>query len=661
MSLFQATLAVLILGALASLLAGRSRLGNTIGPLAALAGSLLGLGAVGAGPWAGIVSVTLPWGLPFGAGRLGLDPLSRLFLLPVFVLGGLCALSGRVALAHDQDKNRGAHWFFYLLLVAAMAVVLTARDAILFLVAWEIMSLAPFFLISFHDEQLSVRDASWIYLVAAHLGAVLLLVFFTLLWQDAGSTDFAAFVAAGLRGGPAAATALFLLALGGFGAKAGIIPLHVWLPEAHPAAPSHVSAFLSGAMINAGLYGILRSLAFLGPIRPGWGGLVLALGLVSGLLGILQALGQSNIKRMLAYSSVENMGIILLGLGAGMIGVANANAAIAFLGFGGALFHVLNHAAFKGLLFLGAGELLHAAGTVQMDRLGGLQKRLPATGVLFLLGCAGIMGLPPFPSFAGELLLYLGLAHGGELPGLISQMGLLAALCGLAAIGGLALFCFAKAYGIVFLGEPRSEAARTATAPGPAALAPLAVLALYGLLAGLFAPAVFELVAPAAFHLAGGLGNNAAGPALASAASGILAKVALLGLGVVVASLLVLLLRRRLLAGRSVRQGRTWDCGYAAPDARMQYSDASLSEPLSKELGSAMGLHLDVSSPRGYFPKRGRLSVTAPDRLQLSVFVPIFEAARQVCDAVKLLQHGQIHLYILYILAVLVALLLWKL
>ncbi|MCQ2445069.1 MAG: hypothetical protein MJ061_06250, partial [Mailhella sp.] len=390
-----------------------NRLANTLGPAAAAVACVLGLFGIFSGEWTGSESFILAWGLPFGQLAFGLDPLSRIFLLPVFILGLTCALAGAISLRHSDpaEHNLGAHWFFYLVLMLGMTCVMTARDGLFFMLSWELMSLSPFFLIDFNDRDQQVQDASWTYLVAAHLGAVLLIAFFALLWQENGSTLFSAMAVKT----PFHATLLFFLALIGFGAKAGFAPLHVWLPEAHPAAPSHVSALLSGAMLNAGLYGILRAFDFIGDTQalPAWSGwLIMGVGVITALMGILKALGQSHLKRLLAYSSVENMGLMLMAAGVGLVGIRNGSAELAALGFSGCIFHMLNHSAFKGLLFLCAGEVLHSTGTVQMTMLGGLQKKMPLLGCLFALGAASIACLPPFNGFAGEFIISIAMVTG---------------------------------------------------------------------------------------------------------------------------------------------------------------------------------------------------------------------------------------------------------
>jgi len=661
MEWFGAALGLMLGGALLSLALGARSSANAVGAGGVVLGCLAGLVGLLSGPFAGQVSLTLPWGLPMGALALGLDPVSRLFLLPVFVLGAACAVSGAANLGgeHAAKSRLGPHWFFYSLLLAGLTLVMLARDAVLFLIAWELMSLAPFFLIAHHDDEAEVREASWVYLAAAHLGAVCLIAFFALFWAQAGGSGFETLARAATAGHLATPVLLFVLALIGFGAKAGFVPFHVWLPEAHPAAPSHVSAVLSGAMINAGLYGLWRTLELLAPAAPWQGWVLLCLGLGTAVAGILQGLAQGHLKRLLAYSSVENMGLVLTGLGLGCVGRQAGLPAVAALGLAGALFHVLSHAALKGLLFLCAGEVLHAVHTVRFALLGGLGKRLPVVGAACALGATGIAGLPPLAGFAGELTLALAMLQGLELPGLLPRVGMAAALATLAAVGGFALAALAKAYGLTFLGEPRTPAAAKAQQPGWLALAPIVALAGCCLAMGLGAPWLFVLVAKAALTFPG-LDPSIARDALYTAQGmqwGVLAVSCLL-LGLVG---LLLFLRARLLSSGRVRREATWGCGYTAPSARIQYGPASFVEPTAKVLGTVMGLSRRLDMDPGYFPARASLHVAAPDRLRVSFFTPAFEYVARVCDALKVVQHGRVHLYILYVLATVVLLLAWKL
>uniref|UniRef100_I2Q3N3 Formate hydrogenlyase subunit 3/multisubunit Na+/H+ antiporter, MnhD subunit n=1 Tax=Desulfovibrio sp. U5L TaxID=596152 RepID=I2Q3N3_9BACT len=666
MEIFGASLALYLLGAFGALcLSGRDA-ASRVGAAGALAGSLVGLAGVLAAPASAATQIALPWGLPIGGLLLGLDPASRLFLIPVYLLGAACAVAGAAAmaghLAHDGRGKLGPHWFFFNLLLAGLALVMAARDAVTFLIAWELMSLAPFFLISFHDDEAEVREAAWVYLVAAHLGAVCVMAFFAAFWATAGGTSFEALAQAAATGRLAAPSVLFLLALAGFGAKAGFFPFHVWLPEAHPAAPSHVSAVMSGAMISAGLYGLWRAVELLGPAAVWWGWTLVAVGLVSAVSGILQALAQGNLKRLLAYSSVENMGLACLGLGLGLVGRQAGNETIAVLGLSGAVFHVLNHAAFKGLLFLCAGEVLHSVGSVRIAHLGGLGKRMPVVGAAFALASLGIAGLPPLAGFAGELVLALAMLEGvttAGLPGLLPRVGMAAALVVLAAVGGLALAAFAKAAGLTFLGEPRTPAAAKAAPAGRGARTALLFLCLCIAAAAVCAPLLLSLSGQAALAFPG-LDPAPARAALAQATDILWTVGAVFPcLAILVGGLLFV--RSRLLAKNGLRRGPTWGCGYTASSPRIQYSQASFAEPAAKVFGRAMGMTRRLDLDPGYFPAWGRLAVASPDRLKNAVFLPLFEAVGRVCDAMKVVQHGRVHLYILYVLATVVLLLAWKL
>ena len=460
MFLVLLAVSILFLSGLLSLFLGRqARRATVVGVGGAVVGCLIGLVPTVSVLWTGRVETLRgAWQVPFGSFFVQMDALSAFFLLPILGLSIVAALyGGEYLMAYRSRKNLGSSWFFFNLLVASMVMVALARNAVLFLLAWELMSLASFFLVTFEDEKESVREAGWTYLVATHLGTAFLLVLFLVLGRQAGSLDFDRFLAASGSISPVAGVAFFL-ALIGFGTKAGFMPFHVWLPEAHPAAPSHVSALMSGVMIKTGIYGLLRTLTFLGHPESWWGWVLIGIGLASGLGGVLFALAQHDLKRLLAYHSVENIGIIALGLGTGVLGLALNQPALAVLGLAGGLLHVLNHALFKGLLFLGAGAVIHATGTRDIDHLGGLIRRMPWTAAMFLTGSVAICGLPPLNGFVSEFLIYVGAFAGIGLPG-ISVWGA-ATIAGLAMIGGLAAACFTKAFGIVFLGEPRNDQAR---------------------------------------------------------------------------------------------------------------------------------------------------------------------------------------------------------
>src|SRR5262249_50613319 len=398
MYVLLAAVALMIAGGVLAMVFGRfPGLGTVLGAGGAVAGCALGLvPALEAVIGGATDAIQLPWDVPYGSFALALDPLSAWFILPILGLSGLAAIYGCEYLdAYRGRKSLGASWFFFNVLVASMVMVVLARNGVLFLVGWEVMSLASYFLVTFEDEKEEARAAGLTYLIATHLGTAFLLAFSGMPGGPGGSMDFAAVSAAGV---PSATTGsvLFLLALVGFGTKAGFMPLHVWLPEAHPAAPSHVSAVMSGVMVKVGIYGLVRALTLL-PAAPAWWAWVLVgIGLLSGIWGVLFALAQHDLKRLLAYHTVENIGIIALGLGVGLLGASSGAPLVAVLGIAGALLHVVNHALFKGLLFLGAGSVAHATGMRDLDLLGGLSKRMPWVAFAFIIGAVAIVGRPPW-------------------------------------------------------------------------------------------------------------------------------------------------------------------------------------------------------------------------------------------------------------------------
>jgi hydrogenase-4 component B len=673
MSLILAALVVLLAGGVLSLAGGRGRWACILGPAVAVSGSVLALTqAMGVLISGQAATLQLAWHVPLGSLSLGLDPLSAVFVVPIAVVTALAAIYGGQYLGgHDEQveavsaaapvrarKHLGAAWLFANVLTAAMLLVVLARNGVLFLFAWELMALSSFFLVMFEHEDEQVRRAGWTYLVASHLGTAFLLAMFVLLGRHSPTLDFATFhVEAGLAG------TVFVLGVIGFGTKAGFVPLHIWLPEAHPAAPSHVSAIMSGVMIKTGLYGLLRLITLLGPVPAWWGWLLVGVGVVTGILGIGFALAQHDLKRLLAYSSVENVGIMALGLGTALLGLSADNARMATLGFAGCLLHMVNHATFKSLLFLGAGAVLHATGTRQLDHLGGLLKRMPTTGATFLLGAAAICGLPPLNGFVSELLIYLAAFAGltGPLPPHAALSAAAVVVIGaLALIGGLAAACFAKACGAVFLGEPRTASAAQAHEAGLAMRLPMLILAaccpLIGLLGWLapraLAPAIATLMPPAMAE------QIALETAWAARSLGWLA----LG-GAVFGGLVLLLIagRVRLLSRREVGAGPTWDCGYANPQPRMQYTASSFADPLVRFLKFFLQTREEVQTPRGLFPDRAWLHTETPDVFREGLYRRLFAGGEWLAVKLHRLQHGRIQVYVLYIALMLLVLLVWKL
>ena len=663
---FLLALAIFLGGGLASLAAGRSpKVACRIGTASILLGGgmslLQSLGVLLSGR---SQALRLAWPLPMGSANMEIDPLSAVFAVAIAVVTMLAAVYGSRYLqshagpATRGQRNLGVSWFFLNLLAASMLLVVAARNGVLFLVSWELMSLSSFFLVTFDDRQESVRRAGWTYLVAMHLGTAFLVAMFLLLGEGVDSLDFER-----LSPGSTPAGILFLLALVGFGTKAGFIPMHVWLPEAHPAAPSHVSAVMSGVMIKTGIYGLLRVLTLLGQPAEWWGWTLMAVGALSGVLGVLYALSQHDLKRLLAYHSVENIGIIALGLGAGLLGIAWNNPAMAVLGFTGCLLHVVNHAVFKSLLFLGAGSVIHAAGTGEIDRLGGLLKRMPVTGATFLIGAAAISGLPPLNGFVSEFLIYLaalsglgGEAHATSTSVLLSVL----VVGGLALIGGLAAACFTKAFGIAFLGEPRSPEAARAHEAGAAMRWPMIVLAGLCILIGLAAPLWPWLLRPAVAVV---VPESLAGAAAADVSCAVVPLLGVMLGSLVLLGLIAMLLhvRRKLLAGRRVERALTWDCGYAAPAPRMQYTASSFARPLAQLFRLFLQPRDEIHEPHGLFPRQASLHTHTPDLFRRFIYEPLFLGVGWIASKLHWFQEGRIQIYVLYIALTILVLLVWKL
>lgn len=658
MSLFLWGVVILFASGTASLLCGKKPklssfwgiLGTVVGSLTAIIPAFIVL-LTGAAE-----SMQMKWAVPFGSFSVRIDPLSAVFLIPILGLSSIAAVYGvEYLFSYRVGKNLGVPWFFYNLLLIGMMLVVAAGNGLLFLVAWEIMSIASFFLVTFEYQKQTVRQAGLIYLIAMHIGTAFLIVFFIVLCNGTGSMDFDKISAIS----SVKASLLFLLAILGFGTKAGLMPLHVWLPYAHPAAPSHVSAVMSGVMIKTGIYGLVRTFTLLGTPPAWWGWVLIAAGAVSGVLGVLFALAQHDLKRLLAYHSVENIGIIILGLGVGLLGIHLRSHGLAILGFSGGLFHVLNHAVFKGLLFLGAGSVLHSSGTGHLDLLGGLIKRMPWTASAFLIGSVAISGLPPLNGFASEFLIYLGVFKNDAGSGLEALVLALIGIGSLALIGGLALACFTKAFGIIFLGHPRSPFAQQAHEAGLCMKFSMVTLAVCCIGLGLLSPFIVKSAEHVIFEITS-IPIQQVRTELASASTVLLSFV--LGSLVFAAVLFSLaVLRRQLLKNRSIRQSVTWDCGYAQPDSRMQYTAASFAQPLMDLFKLFLRTRKKISSPDGIFPTRSALHTDTADPGEKYLYLPLFQGIRALFARLQWLQHGRLQIYILYIALTLWILLIWKL
>jgi hydrogenase-4 component B len=626
-----------------------------------LATATLGLGAVLglAGAALALSGQEAAWSVPWPTLRasfsLRVDALSAFFLLPVL---GLPALASVYGLGYWPQAVHGARsirlQLYFGLVTGAMTLVCVAADAVLFLVAWEVMALAGFLLVFTEHEKPEVQRAAFVYLASAHAGNLALFALFALLGRLAGSFEFAAM--AGLDGGGPLAGWIFGLALFGFGLKAGLVPFHFWLPGAHAAAPGHVSAILSGVLLKTGIYGLLRITGFFDAVPAAWGGVVLAAGAASAILGVAFALAQHDVKRLLAYHSVENLGIIAMGLGLALLGRSSGNPALVVLGFAGALLHVVNHALFKGLLFLGAGAVHHATGTRELDLLGGLARSMPITAALFLVGAAAISGLPPLNGFASEWLVFLAACQAVLAPG--PGVGPLAGLAApaLALVGGLAAACFAKVYGTTFLGHARSPHAERGHEATPAMLASMATLAAACLGIGLVPAAWLPGLARAAADWSRLPLAALARPAEEAGRSAWHVSL-VAGLLLLLVALLVAWRRGRL--GSAQPTAPTWGCGFASPTARMQYTGSSFAEQLVIRFGWFFFPRIQVDPPAGLFPRRASFGSHVPDTVLELAILPALESGVRGSDRLRAQFGGRVQSKVLLLLLGVLGLLAW--
>ena len=666
--LFLVMISAYLLGAFAALLSGRGAVGRGLVAAGAAVGSAAGL-ALGVLVIASGIPLTFTSArlLPLTGVALRLDGLGAFFLVVVGLVGCAAAIYafGYSAQYAGRYSLRLLGVMFNLLLLA-LSLQVMADNALTFLVLWEAMSLTAYWLVlTEHDQRGTVRAGVW-YLAMTHAGFAALIAMFLLLSGADLTTSFASMRAGAALLSPGSRNVVFLLALFGFGAKSGIIPLHVWLPMAHPVAPSHVSALLSGVVIKMGIYGLLRVLLDLMGGGPAWwGGVVLGVGAVSALLGVLYALMEHDLKRLLAYHSVENIGIILIGIGAGLIFHSYGLMTLAALGFISGLYHTINHASFKGLLFLGAGSVLHATGTRNMEKMGGLIKRMPWTSLFFLVGSVAISALPPLNGFVSEWLVFQSLLGGSNIPTPEVAVVMPIAVGILALTSGLAAACFVKAFGITFLAIPRSREAEHAHESPPSMLAGMALLAIACVALGL-APFV---VVPALGRVLAGLGGLPDTHAVFSLNLSLVApnnfasmSPTLVALGLLFLLGLVPLVMLIFRVNRGGRVSDSWGCGRAGQTSRMEYTATAFAEPLRRVFAElyrpTKELSIDFHPDSKYFVQSIEYRSEITPWFEKVLYGPLLWFIRFVASLVRRLQSGSVHIYLFYIFVVLLILLL---
>ncbi|MBF0217003.1 MAG: hydrogenase [Candidatus Omnitrophica bacterium] len=599
--------------------------------------------------------ISLPWKTPFGELSLRLDPLSLIFLVAIAVLAVSAGIYGVGYMRrYAGRKPLWAHSFFFALLVADLLTIITANNVILFLSAWEVLSISTYFLIIFNDEKPSIRKAGFLYLVMAHCGTFCLFLMFFLLAHTAGSMNFD--VIARTPFPPAIAATVFILSLIGFGVKSGFIPLHIWLPEAHPAAPSHISALLSGVTIKTGIYGICRVFWMVGAL-PDWCAYILmAIGCVSGIFGVLYAIGQHELKKLLAYHSIENIGIIALGLGIGLLGVSHRDPFLAALGFGGALLHVLNHAFFKGLLFFAGGAVIQNTNTGVMDEMGGIAKKMPLVSGLFMVGALSITGMPIFNGFISEFIIFSGLFRGLLTLSLSNAVICALAILALALMGALALACFTKVYGTVFSGSSRADGVEIGGKTSKWMLFPMIFLAALCVWIGLAPKFMANLTFIGGRYLAHGdislqgLGTIFRSLSMVSGAA-ILTLAAILALQ---------FLRRFILGSEPMPVRDTWRCAFSQMSPRFQYTSSSFARSIVEVAREALLFRRHGGRVSGELPGRSHLSSSVHDASEEKMFKPLFDRLCGLSRMFDLKRIRYTQMYLVYIFAFLIFLIAWK-
>ncbi|WP_035692394.1 hydrogenase 4 subunit B [Azospirillum halopraeferens] len=667
MALVVTAIALLLLLAAAGLATARSSRAHAEALVYGGTGVVCGLAAL----WAvahlagggGTETLVLPVGLPWLSAHLRVDSLSAFFLLVINFGGATASLFGWGYGNAHRDPGAGPVLPLFPLFLAGMNLVLIADDAFVFLVSWEFMSLASWLLVLSTHREAETPRAARVYLVMASFGTACLLLAFGLLAGAHGDYSFTAIRAHAPEAGAAAAGVLLVLV--GAGSKAGVVPLHVWLPLAHPAAPSHVSALMSGVMTKVAIYAIIRvTFDLIGQPQWWWGGILLAFGALTAVMGVLYALMQDDMKRLLAYSTVENIGAIVIALGLALVFKASSVPVIAALAMSAALLHVVNHSLFKTLLFYGAGSVLAATHTRDLGRMGGLIHRMPATAFLMLIGAAAISALPPLNGFVGEWLLFQAILNAPALPQWALKIGIAVVGAALALATALAAACFVRLYGTAFLGRPRSAAAAQAHETNRAMTLGMAVPAALCVVIGVLPTPLIRLFEPATRLLveAGPFDDRALQPwirlaptsAIGNSYNGLVMLVTIAILSV----LLVLVIHRW--ASARVRRSEPWGCGFADPDpqAVSQYTASSFAQPIRRAFGSTVFAakdHVDMPEPGDTRP--ARLTVTMIDPAWGWLFRPVGRAVDRAADVINRLQFLTIRRYLTLMFLALVVLL----
>ncbi len=667
--IFVIIIFIFIIGALSSLLAYKQqKLSNFISNISVIAASLGGIFLsvstllISAKEF---VHFTFKSSISLFTISFNIDRLSAFFILIISLLSLIVSIYSFSYNKHYfNTRNIGFLGFIYNLFILSMILVVTANQIFYFIIVWEIMSLSSYFLVTFENEKKDSQKAGFIYVIMTHVGTAFITASFALIYKYTGSTDFHSIKDMAI---PAVVKCLiFLFALVGFGTKAGIVPLHIWLPYAHPAAPSNISALMSGVMIKTAIYGIIRvAIGVLGAEYQWWGTAILIIGAVSTILGIAYALMENNIKRLLAYSSIENIGIILIGVGLSVMAYSNGNDLFAALALTAALIHAFNHSIMKGLLFLGAGSIHYSTNTKNMEKLGGLIKRMPFTAVFVLIGAFSISGIPPMNGFVSEWLTYQSLFMNISSNGSLIRMIIILSVTLLSMAGALAIYCFVKMFGISFLAVPRSNNAKDALEVPKPMITAMGILALLCVLAGMLPNLLIKLF--------DGINLDVFGKGIIKKISGsssfVLYPIKLNGSSISLISLFICaiigisaiyLVVKFISKGKKGRTYGTWDCGYRELTPKMQYTSTGFSKPIRIVFRAIFRPQRELQVEEGtspYFFKSAKYIVTMQSIFEKYLYEPMIKKILNFARRARLkVQTGSIHIYLIYIFIVIIGL-----
>lgn len=595
-----------------------------------------------------VITFTLPGSYATGLIPVRIDALSGWFILIinlVFVTGGFYGLFYLKAY-REQGNNLTLHGISFLFQHAAVLAICGIQNSFAFLIAWEIMALASFLLIIFDHEHIATIKAGINFLIQAHFSIIFLMVGFIWVAHKTGSYDFNAITSYTTSQPAATSFMLFVIFFIGFAIKAGFVPFHTWLPYAHPASPSHVSGMMSGVIIKIGIFGILRMLLLVKTDMTSVGYLILLVSVISGLYGVMLAIVQHNLKKLLAYHSIENIGIIGIGIGIGCVGIGTGSQVMVSLGFAGALLHTFNHSLFKSLLFYAAGNIYQATHTMDIEKLGGLIKKMPQTAALFLIAAVAISGIPPFNGFISEFIIYTGLYNWMNGATLVSLLAAIFAITGLVLIGGFAMLCFTKAFGVVFLGTERSKLPSTCTEVPFVQLLPMYILTGFIILIGLFPMYFIHLLSQPVSLFTGSVTTPV--NLVQIDAFKALQPISMAAYFFIALVISIFAIRKYALSHRKTSTGPTWGCGYIAPDAKQQYTAGSFVRTYTKLFASFLVIGKHEEEIKGIFPSEGIYHTHPYDKIEKYLVDSPLKWNKSFMGRFVFLNNGKLQFYILY-------------